>query len=291
MTGSMKILAFYFFFPLCFSEEEAYPVEVKQVQPKIVEKSKGRMITCFNTFAAPTYVKKQTNQGRRHTISGHEIHDDKSYRANLRDDLLRSLAQKEIMRTRSMQKTVEEKKAPPEESFNRQKSRRRSSLVTDVVTAATPPNQHKTEQRRSSLVCDVIKFESKVNNSGGSLVRYQANVSTSIPSKLEILKARTTGDSPIPSNRETRMKEIAKLKYTSAAKAAKLAFQEAHLSMKTNRRLSILCPAHHSIIPGVEKLPDFYSMNMKNVDKNMSAKFKSWQKKFKIGLTANKSEL
>ena len=275
---------------MCFSEEEAYPVEVKQVQPKIVEKANKGMITCFTTFAAPTYVTKQTNQVRRHTISGHEIHDDKGYRASLRDDLLRSLAQKE-MRTRSLQKTEEEHKAPPEESFNRQKSRRRSSLVTDVVTASTSLSQHKTEQRKSSLVCDVIKFESKINNSGGSLVRYQANVNASIPSKLEILKARTNEATPMPDERDTRMKEIAKLKHTSGAKAAKMAFQEAHLSMRANRRTSAHFPAHFSIIPGVEKLPDFHSMRVKNLGKNMSAKFKSWQKKFKIGLNANQSEV
>lgn len=270
---------------MCFSEEETYPApaEVKPVQAKIGEKAKRGVITCF-TFATPAYVTKQTDQGRRHTISGHEIHD-KSYRANLRDDLLRSLAQKE-MRSRSVQITEEEKKGPPEESFNRQKSRRRSSLVTDVITATTSLSQHKSERRRSSLAPGVIKFDSKDTNSGGSLVRYRASLNTSIPNKLEIVKARTT-DNPVPCGRETRMKEIAQLKYTSAARAAKMAFQEAHISMKANRRLSIQCPAHYTIIPGVEKLPDFYSMRLKNVDKNTSAKFKSWQKKFKIGLTAN----
>ena len=140
----------------------------------------------------------------------------------------------------------------------------------------------------------LVRYQANMNtsspsntNSGGSLVRYQANVNTAVPSKLEIVKARQTGDNPMgaPSERETRMKEIAKLRYTSAARAAKMAFQEAHISMAANRRVSILWPAHYSTIPGVEMLPDF--SRSRNVDKNTSVKFKNWQKKFKIGLAAD----
>ncbi|KAL9956243.1 hypothetical protein ACROYT_G037693 [Oculina patagonica] len=92
-------------------EEEAYPVDVKQVHVKIGEKPNRGVVTCF-TFAAPAFVAKQHDQSRRHTISGFEIHD-KSYRVSLRDDLLRSLAQKE-MKSRSLQKIEEEKKEQPE---------------------------------------------------------------------------------------------------------------------------------------------------------------------------------
>ena len=258
-------------------------MDVKQVHAKIGEKSNRGMVTCF-TFAAPTYVTKQTNQGRRHTISGYEIHD-KSCRASLRDDLLRSLAQKEI-KSKSMHKTEGGRKAIPEEAFNRQKSRRRSSLVTDVITVAVSPSKHKPERRRASLVSDVIKVDAKTANRRGSLARYQENVNTLIPNKLEIVKAcKTDNPESAPGGRETRMKEIAKLKYTSAARAAKMAFQEAHIAMEANRRLSVQCSAHYVTIPGVEKLPDFQNKS-KNVIKNTSAKFKNWQKKFKIGLTA-----
>ena len=256
---------------------------MKQVHAKIGEKSNRGMVTCF-TFTAPANVTKQTNEGRRHTISGHEIHD-KSHHASLRDDLLRSLAQKE-MRSRSMQKTEVEKKALPEESFNRQKSRRRSSLVTDVISAVVSPSKHQPEQRRASLVSDVTKFDAKTTNRRGSLVKYQENVTTLLPNKLDIVKKRKS-DNPerVPGGRDTRMKEIAKLKYTSAARAAKLAFKEAHISMEANRRLSIPCSAYHVTIPGVEKLPDFQNKST-NIIKNTSAKFKNWQKKFKIGLAA-----
>ncbi|KAJ7350962.1 hypothetical protein OS493_037580 [Desmophyllum pertusum] len=63
---------------------------LNQYHAKIGERP--RMVTCF-TFAAPAYIAKQQNQGRRHTISGFEIHD-KSYRMSLRDDLLRSSSSK-----------------------------------------------------------------------------------------------------------------------------------------------------------------------------------------------------
>jgi len=191
------------------------------------------------------------------------------------------------MKSRSIQKTEGEKKAPPEEAFNRQKARRRSSLVTDVITAVVSPSKHKPEQRRASLVSDVTKFDSKTTNKRDSLVKYQQNVNTLLPNKLEIVKPHKTDNPPkrVPGGRETRMKEIAKLKYTSAARAAKLAFQEAHISMEANRRLSVPCSAYHVTIPGVEKLPDFQNRS-KNIIKNTSAKFKNWQKKFKIGLTA-----
>lgn len=260
-------------------------MDVKQVHAKIGEKPNRGMVTCF-TFAAPSYVMKQTNQGRRHTISGFEIHD-KSYRASLRDDLLRSLAQKE-MKSRSLQKIEEEKKAlPAEEAFNRQKTRRRSTLVTDVLTAAVSPSKHKPEQRRASLVSDVIKFDPKTANRRGSLAENQENLNKPSPNKLEIVKARTTDNRKrVPGGRESRLKEIAKLKYTSAARAAKMAFQEAHISMEANRRLSLQCPDHYVTIPGVEKLPDFQNRS-NNVEKNASAKFKNWQKKFKIGLNPN----
>ena len=222
-----------------------------------------------------------------------------------------------------MQKTEEEKKAPPDESFNRQKSRRRSSLVTDVITTTSPckhkpryqANVNTSLTRNANSGGSLVRYQVSINtsspsitnsggalvryqanmntsspsntNSSGSLVRYQANVNTAVPSKLEIVKARKTGDNPadVPSRREMRMKEIAKLRHTSAARAAKMAFQEANISMKANRRLSILWPAHYSTIPGVEMLPEF--SRSRNVDKNTSVKFKNWQKKFKIGLAAN----
>lgn len=264
-----------------FAEEEAYPVDVTQVQAKISEKTNRGIVTCF-TFAGTTYVTKQTKQGRRHTISGYEIHD-KCYRPSLRDDLLRSLAQKQ-MKSSSLHKLEEEKKPLPEEAFNRQKSRRRSTLVTDVITAALQPSKQKAEQRRASLVSDVIKFDPKTTSSFAA--GNQENWNTSLPQKLEIVKACKSDNRErmVPGGRESRLKEIAKLKYTSAARAAKMAYREAHISMETNRRLSFQGSPHYVTIPGVEKLPDFQNRTS-NIEKNTSAKFKNWQKKFKIGLT------
>ena len=302
------------------------------------------MVTCF-TFAAPTYVPKQTKTVRRHTISGYEIHD-KSHRPSLRDDLLRSLAQKEI-RSRSLQKIDEgEKKALPEESFNRQKSKRRSSLVTDIITAVvSAPSEHTPGQSRVSLVSDVIKSASRRSSLAGSqknwitslhkqvesvnscasrrsslagsqknwitsvhkqvesvnscasrrssLAGSQNNWITSLHKQLEIVKSCKTDSRERvgPGGRESRLKEVAQLKYTSAARAAKMAYQEAHIAMEANRGLYIAfkCAPHYSTIPGVERLSD-YQHKTNSVEKNASAKFKDWQKKFKIGLIPTTSD-
>lgn len=282
---SITFIRFLFLFlPLCFPEEEAYPVDVKQVHVKIGEKPNRGMVTCF-TFAAPAFVAKQNDQGRRHTISGFEIHD-KSYRVSLRDDLLRSLAQKE-MKSRSLQKIEEEKKEQPEESYNRHQTRRRSTLVTDILTAVSP-SKHTPGDRKASLVSDVVKFDPNSAQRRGSLAGTQENLNKPPPSKLEFVKPRTTADkrARVPGGRQSRLKEIDKLKYTSAARAAKMAFQEAHISMAANRRLSLQAPDHYVTMHCVEKLHEFQDRNVK-MEKNTSAKFKNWQKKFKIGLNQN----
>lgn len=259
-------------------------MDVKQVHAKIGEKPNRALVTCF-TFAAPAFVAKQSNQSRRHTISGFEIHD-KSHSASLRDDLLRSLAQKE-MKSRSLQKIEEEKKELPEESYNRHKTRRRSTLVTDVLTAVSP-SKHKPGERKASLVTDVIKCDANTAQRRVSLAESQENVNKPLPSELKIVKPRTTADkrARVPGGRESRLKEIAKLKYTSAARAAKMAFHEAHISMEANRRMSLQAPDHYVTMNCVEKLHEFQDRNVK-MEKNTSAKFKNWQKKFKIGLNQN----
>lgn len=257
-------------------------MDVKQVHVKIGEKPNRGVVTCF-TFAAPAFVAKQHDQSRRHTISGFEIHD-KSYRVSLRDDLLRSLAKKE-MKSRSLQKIEEEKKEQPEESYNRHQTRRRSTLVTDILTAVSP-SKHTPGERKASLVSDVVKFDPNTAQRRGSLAGYQENAGKpSAPSKLEIVKPRRTADkrARVPGGRESRLKEVGKLKYTSAARAAKMAFQEAHISMAANRRLSLQAPDHYVTMHCVEKLHEFQDRNVK-MEKNTSAKFKNWQKKFKIGL-------
>lgn len=270
-------------------EEESYPVEVKQVHAKIGEKPNRGMVTCF-TFAAPVHVAKQKDHGRRHTISGFEIHD-KTYRMSLRDDLLRSLAEKE-MKSRSLHKMEEEeKKELPKESYNRHHTRRRSTLVTDVLTGKSP-SKHKLGEREASLVSDVIKFVPKTAPRRGSLAATQQeeNVNKPSPGKMEFVKQKQTRDvgkrRQMPGGPQSRLKEIAKLKYTSAARAAKMAHREAHISMTANRRLSLQAPDHYVTMRCVEQLHDFQDRN-DMMERNTSAKFKNWQKKFKVGLNQN----
>ena len=281
-------------------EEESYPVDVQPIHPKIGLKPK--VVTCF-TFAAKSYLPKQKHDpGRRHTISGFEIHD-KHYGLNLRDDLLRDLAQKE-MKSKSLHKVEEEKNALPAESFNRHKKWRRCTLVTDVLQTVTPPKEKKNEpyQRKASLVSDVIKFHPKTAaERRATLAVSKANFlkppqnqpetmmeeRTNSPAKSQNVHEPATNqraESPrkrMPGGRESRFKEVAKLKYTSAARAAKLAFKEAHISMQANRRLSSQRPDHYLTmqtvvqLQGIEKEP------------STNTKFIKWKKIIKVALETN----
>lgn len=269
-------------------EEESYPVDVKQVQAKIGEKPNRGMVTCF-TFAAPVHLAKQKDHGRRHTISGFEIHD-KTYRMSLRNDLLRSLAEKEIKSRSLHTMEEEEKKELPKESYNRHHTRRRSTLVTDVLTAKSP-SKHNLGKRKASLVSDVIKFDPRTApRRGSSAGTQQENINKPSPGKMEFVKqkqpTKVSKRGHMPGGPQSRLKEIAKLKYTSAARAAKMAYQEAHISMTANRRLSLQAPDHYVTMRCVEQLNEFQDRN-DMMEKNTSAKFKNWQKKFKIGLNQN----
>ena len=218
---------------------------------------------------------------------------------NLRDDLLRTLAKKEA---KSLHKIEEEKKALPIESYNRHRTRRRSTIVTDVLKEVTPPKEAKDpKERKPSLVTDVIKFDQKSKERPGSLIGANVNLHgppqpqprpetqlQSPKSHLEGPKAPAVNqrtESPntrIPGGRDSRFKEISKLKYTSAAKAAKMAFKEAHISMQANRRLSLQAPDHYLTMQTMVKIQGIKD----NIEKEPSAntKFANWQKKFQVGL-------
>ena len=286
----------YMFCFILSEEEESYPVDVQPIHPKIGQKSK--VVKCFTFAAKPCLPKQKHDPGRRHTLSGFEIHD-KSYGLNLRDDLLRNLAEKE-MKEKSLHKFEEEKKALPAESYNRHKSRRRSTLVTDVLQTVTPPKEKKNEpyQRKASLVSDVIKFDPKTAAvRRGSLAGSKANPqnqpetimeeSTNSPATSEnaqepaINQCAKSPRKRMPGGRESRFKEVDKLKYTSAARAAKLAFKEAHISMQANRRLSSQGPDHYLTMQNVVKLQGIEK------EPTTSTKFINWIKKFKVGLAKN----
>lgn len=173
---------------------------------------------------------------------------------NLRDDLLRTLAKREA---KSLHKIEEEKKALPIESYNRHRTRRRSTIVTDVLKEVTPPKEAKEEpkDRKPSLVTDVIKFFQKKKERRDSLI--------GAPQPHPQPRPETQPQSQ-PGGHYSRFKEILELKYTSAAKAAKMAFKEARISMQANRRLSPQAPDHYLT--------------------SANTKFANWRKKFQVGL-------
>lgn len=215
------------------------------------------------------------DQGRRHTISGHEI-NDKSHQLNLRDSLLRSLAEKEA---KSLHKIEEEKQELPIESYQRRQTRRRSTIVTEVLNTVKPPKKTKRDpqERKPGLVSDVIKSIPKKDERRGSLVGSKAN--------LHKPPVPTEGRPPnkcIADERESRFKELAKLKYTSAARAAKMAFKEAHISMEANRRLSLQAPDHYLTIQTVARLQG--GKDNIDTDSSTQTKFMNWRRKFQVGL-------
>ena len=297
----MFYLFFFLFFFLffCSSEEETYPVEIQKTPAKIGKKTK--MVTCF-TYTAPAHATKQSNQARRHTISGLEIHD-KDCALNLRNDLLRSFAQRRM----SLQKIEEETKPLAGVSYNKPRPRRRSTLVTDVLTiVSNKEHEHKLEGRKSSLVSDVIKFDPRTAGSHGFLrgnlptvgsqegrrdslegvpQGYQGNSNKpNQPQKLEFVASRSKkGPKVIPDSRQARMNEISKLRYTSAARAAKMAFREAHVSMKVNRRLSLQATDHYVTMKCVERIFELQGTKIEE-DGSSLTKLKNWQKKFKMAL-------
>ena len=219
------------------------------------------------------------DQGRRHTISGHEI-NDKSHQLNLRDNLLRSLAEKEA---KSLHKIEEEKQELPIESYQRRQTRRRSTIVTEVLNAVKPPKETKRDptERKPGLVSDVIKSIPKKDERRGSLVGSMVNLhKPPVPTE-----GRPRANSPskrIPDERESRFKELAKLKYTSAARAAKMAFKEAHISMEANRRLSLQAPDHYLTIQTVARIQG--GKDNIDTDSSTQTKFMNWRRKFQVGL-------
>ena len=224
---------------------------------------------------------------------------------------MRSLAKKEIQ-AKSLHKFEEEKQAvPPIASYNRQKARRRSTLVTDIIQTVAPPKEKKTvpKERKASLVSDVIKFDPKNGaNRRGSLVGSKVNLLKPPQRQPEDVKPETpyppttTRQAPamtqpsttqraqgpsrrVPGGRESRLKELAKLKYTSAARAAKMAFNEAHISMQANRRLSLQVPDHYLTMQTVAKIQGVKDKT--EHDPSTNTKFINWRKKFKVGLQTN----
>ena len=207
----------------------------------------------------------------------------------------------------SLQKIEEETKPLADVSYNKPRPRRRSTLVTDVLTVvSSKEHEHKLEGRKSSLVSDVIKFDPRTAGSHGFLrgnlptvgsqegrrdslegvhEGYQGNSNKpNQPQKLEFVASRSKkGAKVIPDSRQARMNEISKLRYTSAARAAKMAFREAHVSMKVNRRLSLQATDHYVTMKCVERI---FELQGTKIEENYSSltKLKNWQKKFQMAL-------
>lgn len=294
------------------SEEESYPVKVKQVQPHLGHKAK--LGTCFANPSKDVQQMqaKSSHQSRRHTIStisGLTVQDS-SYRTNLRDDLLRSLADQAV---KSMHATEEDKKELPIESYGRQHSRRRSTIVTDILSTRTPTIDIENDDidTKPPLVTDVImKFDPKKGGSKDFIFQPQLTMpgmTRSAPLikpgyvhkqrvKIENLSLperypQTTSLSGrrMPGGRDSRLQELNKLRFTSAARAAKMAFKEAQICSQANRRTSVL-PDDHYLTLQTRTIHNKSRMQG-SIDKDASAntKFLILRKKFQVGFNQDTS--
>lgn len=252
---------------------------------------------------------KSSHQSRRHTISGLTVQDG-SYRTNLRDDLLRSLADQAV---KSIHAIEEDKKELPIESYGRQHSRRGSTIVTDILNTKTPTidiPKDVTDTKRS-LVSDVImKFDPKKRASTAFVFQPQLTMpgmTLSAPQikfgyvnkeRIEVKNLSSPeryqqissfGGRRMPGGRDSRFKELNQLKFTSAARAAKMAFKEAQICMQANRKTSVL-PDDYYLTLQSRKIHN-KSKIQGSIDKDASAhtKFLLLQKKFQVGLNQDTS--
>ncbi|XP_067044309.1 uncharacterized protein [Acropora muricata] len=285
-------------------EEESYPVKVKQVEPHLDHKAK--LGTCFAN--PPKDVQqmqaKSSHQSRRHTISGLTVQDS-SYRTNLRDDLLRSLADQAV---KSMHATEEDNKELPIESYGRQHSRRRSTIVTDILSTTTPTTRVANDDidTKPSLVTDVImKFDPKKRGSRAFIFQPQLTMpgmtrsapliksgyvhkervkieNFSLPERYP--QITSLSGRRIPGGRDSRLKELNKLRFTSAARAAKMALKEAQICSQANRRTSVLTDDHYLTLQ--TRTIHNKSRIQRSIDKDASAntKFAILRRKFQVGL-------
>ena len=286
------------------SEEESYPVKVKQVEPHLGHKAK--LATCLANPSKDVQQMqaKSSHQSRRHTISGLTVQDS-SYRTNLRDDLLRSLADQAV---KSMHATEEDNKELPIESYGRQHSRRRSTIVTDILSTTTPTTGIANDDidTKPSLVTDVImKFDPKKRGSRALIFQPQLTMpgmTRSAPLikpgyvhkqrvKIENLSLPerypqmiSLSGRRMPGGRDSRLKELNKLRFTSAARAAKMALKEAQICSQANRRTSVLTDDHYLTLQ--TRTIHNKSRMQGSIDKDASAntKFAILRKKFQVGL-------
>ena len=208
--------------------EEVFP-EVTPVRAKI---GTSKIVTCLTSPLVSLPVTIKFDKGRRrHTITLHG-HKRSQRRVSLRDELLRTMAAKE-MRSRSSQMLAEEMKQCKSlenvKKMNANVHVRRNSLVHDVLHVdhkVASERRLSSVNRKPSIVSDVTFHPRDARTSPQKLLWKSQ-------SRKAILHAHDV------IGRAEREQELASLKFSKAGSAARRAAQEAHKENEKNKRPSL----------------------------------------------------
>ncbi|KAK3724974.1 hypothetical protein QZH41_005875 [Actinostola sp. cb2023] len=138
-------------------EEEIFP---KNVTPL---RGNEKEVTCLTSPIVSLPVTLTFDKGRRrHTLAGHTKYETSKRRVSLRDELLRTIAAKE-MKSKSSQMLADVKRKSMSlenvKKMNESKHIRRNSLVHDIIHIdheATRERRMSMTNRKPSLVADVV---------------------------------------------------------------------------------------------------------------------------------------
>lgn len=184
------------------------------------------MVTCLTSPIVSLPVTLTYDKGRRrHTLAGYPAKKDKSKRRiSLRDELLRTIAAKE-MKSRSSQMLADVERSSKSlenvKKMNESKHVRRNSLVHDVINIdhkATQERRMSMTNRKASLVTDVT-YKTPEPKPKSAILKFLV----SGKNKKEVVMTTAEID-----GRTDREKELKALKFSKAGNAARMAAREAH---------------------------------------------------------------
>lgn len=210
----------------CFPAEEIFPQDVK---PNVAVNSK--VVTCLTSPIVSLPVTLTYDKGRRrHTLA---CYPQKTSKRSLRDELLRTIAAKE-MRSRSSQMLADVRRTSLSlenvKKMNESKHVRRSSLVHDVIHTdheATRERRMSATNRKMSLITDVT---------------YRTPEKKPKPATLKVLVSgkskKTILIVPEIDGKAEREKELRALKFSEGGTAARLAAKETHLKHEREKATS-----------------------------------------------------
>lgn len=211
---------------MSFAAEEIFPQDITS---SLV--GQNQIITCLTSPIVSLPVTLTYDKGRRrHTLAGYP---QKTSKRSLRDELLRTIAAKE-MRSRSSQMLASVRQTSLSlenvKKNNQSKHVRRSSLVHDVVHIdhETIKERRITDaDRKQSLVMDV-KYRTPETKSKPAILKVLA----SGKSKKNIINA------PAIDSKAERERELRALKFSEGGTAARLAAKETHLQHEREKATS-----------------------------------------------------